>query len=46
MEILLVEDSLAIIKGLEYSFKQENYNLSIATNLKQATKIIVDKKYQ
>lgn len=44
MEILLVEDSLAIIKGLEYSFKQENYNLSIATNLKQATKIIEDKK--
>ena len=44
MEILLVEDSLAIIKGLEYSFKQENYNLSIATNLKQASKIIEDKK--
>ena len=44
MEILLVEDSLAIIKGLEYSFKQENYNFSIATNLKQASKIIEDKK--
>ena len=44
MEILLVEDSLVIVKGLEYSFKQENYNLSIATNLKQASKIIEDKK--
>lgn len=44
MEILLVEDNLVIVKGLEYSFKQENYNLSIATNLKQASKIIEDKK--
>lgn len=44
MEILLVEDSLVIVKGLEYSFKQENYNLNVATNLKQANKIIKDKK--
>lgn len=44
MEILLVEDSLVIVKGLEYSFKQENYNLNVATNLKQATEIIKDKK--
>ena len=46
MEILLVEDSLVIVKGLEYSFKQENYNLNVATNLKQATKIIKDKKIE
>ena len=44
MEILLVEDSLVIVKGLEYFFKQENYNLNVATNLKQATEIIEDKK--
>ena len=44
MEILLVEDNLVIVKGLEYSFKQESYNLNIATNLKQASKIIEDKK--
>ena len=44
MGILLVEDNLMITKGLEYSFKQENYNLNVATNLKQAIKIIEDKK--
>lgn len=46
MEILLVEDNLVIIKGLEYSFKQENYELSVATNLKQANKIIKNKKIE
>ena len=35
MGILLVEDNLMITKGLEYSFKQENYNLNVATNLKK-----------
>lgn len=44
MEILLVEDNLTIVKGLEYSFKQENYNLNVATNLKQAINILKDKK--
>lgn len=46
MEILLVEDNLVIVKGLEYSFKQEKYNLNVATNLKQAAKIIEDKKIE
>ena len=46
MEILLVEDNLTIVKGLEYSFKQENYNLNVATNLKQATELIEDKKIE
>lgn len=46
MEILLVEDNLVIVKGLEYSFKQERYNLNVATNLKQAAKIIEDKKIE
>ena len=44
MGILLVEDNLTIAKGLEYSFKQENYNLIVATNLKQATRVIEDNK--
>ena len=44
MGILLVEDNLMIAKGLEYSFKQENYNLIVATNLKQAAKVIEDNK--
>lgn len=44
MEMLLVEDNLTISKGLEYSFKQENYNLIVATNLKQAAKVIEDNK--
>lgn len=46
MEILLVEDNLTIVKGLEYSFKQEEYNLNIATNLKQAYQIIKNKKIE
>lgn len=46
MEILLIEDNLTIVKGLEYSFKQENYNLNIATNLKQAYQIIKNKKIE
>ena len=46
MEILLVEDNLTIVKGLEYSFKQERYTLNVATNLKQAAEIIEDKKIE
>ena len=44
MEILLIEDNLSILKGLEYLFKQENYNLNIATNLKEAIQIIRERK--
>ena len=44
MGILLVEDNLTIAKGLEYSFKQENYNLIVATNLRQAAEVIEDDK--
>ena len=44
MGMLLVEDNLTIVKGLEYSFKQENYKLIVATNLKQAAKVIEDNK--
>lgn len=44
MEILLIEDNLNIVKGLEYLFKQENYNLNIATNLRKATQMIKERK--
>lgn len=46
MEILLVEDNLVIVKGLEYSFKQENHELNVATNLEQASQIIKSKKIE
>ena len=44
MEILLIEDNLSIVKGLEYSFKQENYDLDVATNLREATQKIKERK--
>ena len=44
MEILLIEDNLSIARGLEYLFKQESYKLNIATNLKEATQIIMERK--
>ncbi|MGN1310326.1 MAG: response regulator transcription factor [Clostridia bacterium] len=44
MEILLIEDNSSIVKGLEYSFKQKNYNLNVATNLREATQIIKERK--
>lgn len=34
MNILLIEDNLSIIKGLAYSFKKNNYNLTYKTNIK------------
>lgn len=36
MKILLVEDNLSIIKGLTYSFKQNNFNLIAKSTLKEA----------
>lgn len=44
MEILLIEDNLSIIKGLEYSFKTENYKFNAATNIADAIKVIDSKK--
>ena len=34
--ILLVEDNESIIMGLEYSLKQEGFNVLLARNLKEA----------
>ena len=36
MNILLVEDTESIIKGLTYSFEKENYNLIVKTNVKDS----------
>ena len=36
MHILLVEDNISIIKGLEYSFKKNNYTLIAKTNVYEA----------
>ena len=36
MKILLVEDNLNIIKGLEYSFQKENMTLISKENIKEA----------
>lgn len=44
MEVLLVEDNQGIIKGLEYSFKNEKYGLSVATSLKAAKKLLNENK--
>ena len=41
MNILLVEDTESIIKGLTYSFEKENYNLIVKTNIK-STKEYLD----
>lgn len=36
MKILLIEDNLQIIKGLEYSFEKNNYDLIYKTTIKDA----------
>lgn len=41
MNILLVEDNISIIKGLEYSFIKNNYNLINKTNIKDTTKYLL-----
>ena len=40
MHILLVEDNISIIKGLEYSFKKNNYILIAKTNIYEAREYI------
>ena len=36
MNILLVEDTESIIKGLKYSFEKNNYNLTVKTTVKDS----------
>lgn len=42
MNILLVEDSLSIIKGLKYSFEKNKDNLIFKTNIKESAEYIKD----
>ncbi len=44
MNILLIEDNLSIIKGLEYAFHINNYNLIYKTNLDEAEEYLSDEK--
>ena len=44
MKILLVEDNLSIIKGLDYTFKSNNYDMEYKTNIKDAIDCL-DNKY-
>ena len=40
MNILLIEDTESIIKGLTYSFEKNNYNLTVKTTIKDSKDLI------
>lgn len=42
MNILLIEDTESIIKGLTYSFEKNNYNLTIKTTIKDSKKYLLN----
>lgn len=44
MNILLIEDNESIIKGLEYAFKQNNFNLVYKSDLKSAREYLIKNK--
>ena len=44
MNIFLVEDNTAIIKGLDYSFSKNNFQLSYKTNIKEAQSYLKNNK--
>lgn len=44
MNILLIEDNESIIKGLEYAFKQNNFNLVYKSDLKGAKEYLIKNK--
>lgn len=44
MNILFIEDNLNIIKGIEYLFKQSNYNIITKTNIKESIEFLKNKK--
>lgn len=45
MKVLLVEDNLSIAKGLIYAFKQNEYEVNYAQNIKEAEKMLKAEKY-
>lgn len=42
MNILLIEDTESIIKGLTYSFEKNNYNLTIKTTIKDSKEYLIN----
>lgn len=42
MNILLIEDTESIIKGLTYSFEKNNYNLTVKTTIKDSKKYLLN----
>ena len=42
MNILLVEDTESIIKGLTYSFEKNNYNLTVKTTIKDSKEYLIN----
>ena len=42
MNILLIEDTESIIKGLTYSFEKNNYNLTIKTTIKDSKDYLIN----
>lgn len=45
MKVLLIEDNLSIAKGLIYAFKQNEYEVSHAQNIKEAGNMLKAEKY-
>ena len=45
MKVLLIEDNLSIAKGLIYAFKQNEYEVSHAQNIKEAENMLKAEKY-
>lgn len=42
MNILLIEDTESIIKGLTYSFEKNNYNLNVKTTIKDSKEYLLN----
>ena len=42
MNILLIEDTESIIKGLTYSFEKNNYNLTVKTTIKDSKDYLIN----
>ncbi len=42
MNILLIEDTESIIKGLTYSFEKNNYNLTVKTTIKDSKEHLIN----
>lgn len=44
-KILLLEDDLSLINGLTFAFHKENYELDIARTIREADKLLAQKKF-